>query len=157
MTDQVEDKTSSAFPASKALAIAALGWFGYMAYLPWSWYANEWINAIIPLWNTAFAVGVALIVVQLFKHREWARRWLQSAALATAIMNGLTAVKPGMERYWLGVAILALLGWSLHVAREDYGSRDTGSQPGPLARKLGLFALAGTILIAVMPVSTFAP
>ncbi len=157
MSDAHSDKPTSAFHASKVFAILSLGWFGYMSYLPWSWYADGWINAILPVWNTAFSVGMALIVIQLFRHREWARRWCQSAALATAIMNALNAMKPGRETYWIGVAVLGLLGWALHVAREDYGSRDDGTPAGMVARTLGIAALVGTVLIMVVPTSTFAP
>lgn len=152
-----DDRPTSAFHASKVLAVLAIGWFGYMAYQVWSWYAEGWLNAVLPIWNTAFATGMALIVVNVFRHREWARRWLQGAAVATAIMNGLSAVKPGLEMYWIGVAVLGFLGWSLHVAREDYVSRDSGSAPGPLARALGMAAVIGTVVILVVPSSTFAP
>jgi hypothetical protein len=151
------DKPSIAFLASKALSVAAIGWLGYMCFIVWDLQAQGYINALIPTWNTLFATGVVLIVIQLFRHREWARRWMQGAALCTAIMNLLVAVKPGGETYWIGVVVLGLTGWSLHAAREDYGARDDGSQPGKLARTLGMAALIGTIFVAVMPSSTFAP
>jgi hypothetical protein len=148
-----DDKPSSAFLASKALSIAALGWLGYMSYVVWDLHALGLINTLIPIWNTMFAVGVVLIVVQLFRHRDWARRWMQGAALCTAIMNLLVAVKPGGETYWIGVAVLGFCGWSLHAAREDYGSRDDGTPPGRIARTLAMAALLGTIMIAVLPTS----
>lgn len=155
MNEPTMDKPSSAFVASKGIAILAIGWFGYMAYLPWSWYAQKWINALLPVWNTMFGLGVVLIVVQLYRNREWARRWLQSAALATAIMNGINAMKPGLEMYWIGVVVLGFLGWSLHAAREDYVSRDSGTPPGMIARTFGMAILVGTIIILVLPSSTY--
>ena len=150
MTD---DKPSSSFTASKVFSIAALGWLGYMTYVAWHLHALGFINALIPTWNVLFTAGMVLVVVQLFRHREWARRWMQGAALCTAIMNLLVAIKPGGETYWIGVAILGFAGWSLHAAREDYVSRDDGTPPGRLARTLGIAALLGTVLIAVLPSS----
>lgn len=151
------DKPSVAFIASKVLAILAIGWFGYMSYLVWSWYSLGFLNPILPAWNSLFTLGVVAIVVQLFRHREWARRWMQGAVLCTGIMNALSAMKPGLEVYWIGVAVLGLCGAALHVSREDYGSRDDGTAPGTTARALGMLALIGTILIAVIPTSAFLP
>ncbi len=153
MSEPQIDKPGSAFIASKVLAIAAVGWLCYMSYVVWDLQAQGFINALIPVWNSLFTAGVLLIVIQLFRDREWARRWLQGAALCTAIMNLLVAVKPGGEMYWIGVAVLGICGWSLSVAREDYVSRDDGTPPGPLARGLGMAALVGTIVIAVLPSS----
>lgn len=152
---KVEDKPSTAYATSKVLALAAIGWLGYMSYVVWDLHAQGFLNALLPAWNTAFAVGVALIVVQLYRDREWARRWMQSAALCTAIMNLLVAIKPGGEMYWIGVAVLGLTAWQLHAAREDYGSRDDGTPPGTLARALGMAALVGTIFVAVLPSTTW--
>jgi hypothetical protein len=153
MSTEPTAKPSSAFIASKVLAIAALGWLGYMTYVVWDLHAQGYINALIPTWNAMFAAGMGLVVLQLFRHREWARRWLQGAALMTALMNAMVAIKPGGETYWAGVVILGMCGWSLSAAREDYGSRDDGTPPGKLARMLGMAALLGTILIAVLPTS----
>lgn len=151
--DTDTDRPSTAFTTSKVLALATIGWLGFMTYLTWGWFSEGYLNAVLPVWNAAFLGGIVLIVIQLFRHREWARRWLQGATLCTAIMNFLTAMKPGGDIFWIGVTILGLCGWSLHVAREDYGARDDGTPPGPLARALGMAALAGTILIAVAPSS----
>ncbi|MFN0246909.1 MAG: hypothetical protein ACKV2T_08365 [Kofleriaceae bacterium] len=154
---QLTDKPTAAFTASKVLSILALGWFGYMSYLVWSWFALGFLNAVLPVWNSLFALGVAAIAVQLFRHREWARRWMQGAVLCTGIMNLLNAMKPGLEVYWIGVAVLGLCGLTLHLAREDYGSRDEGAAPGQIARALGMAALIGTVVIAIMPTSMFVP
>lgn len=151
--DSMPDKTSSAFIISKVLAIAAIGWLGYMCYVVWDLHAQGYINALMPVWNSLFAVGILLVVIQLHRHREWARRWMQGAALATGVMNLLVAVKPGGEMYWIGVVLLGFCGWSLHAAREDYGSRDDGTPPSKLTRTLGMAALLGTIVVAVLPSS----
>jgi hypothetical protein len=154
---EMTDRPSANFTASKVLSILAVGWFGYMTFMVWDWFSLGYINAILPAWNSAFTFGVVLIAIQLFRDREWARRWMQGAALCTAIMNLLSALKPGLEIYWLGVTVLGLCALTLHLAREDFGSRDDGTPPGPLARTLGMAALVGTVLIAVMPTATFLP
>ena len=141
----------TAFRASKLLALAALGWFGYMVVFVARIYAAGGINLVLPIWNALFAAGMTACVVELYRDREWARRLLQSAVLLTGFMNVLVAVKPGGDHYWIGVVILGMCGWALHVAGPEYRARDLGVRPGIVAKAVSWAAVIGSVIIAVIP------
>lgn len=140
-------RATAALQLARLLTIAVAGWVVVMAYVTWGHYRDGYMDALLPAWNSAFAVGVGAIAYGVLMRRRWALRWAAGVAIFNGLSNVHTAATSGVEWLWIGVALHALCAIALFSARQKFVDGPNDGRNARLGHVLSTLAVAGTIYV----------
>ena len=123
-------------------------WLGFMAVAAWAGYAEGLSEALLPIWNSAFALGFVLVVVGVFMKRQWAVVWTIGICALNGIGNAIQAVESNTWVGWIGVVVQAATIVVLLAARGEFGrfpQPNTGFSR--LSRAISGIAVIGSFVV----------